>query len=230
MLNKSSIPNLFTFANLFCGFISLGLSADGEFKNAAILVIIGMIFDSMDGRMARILKVSSNVGLELDSLADVVTFGVAPAMLAYHIWFQQFELIGLMFTGLFPLFGAYRLARFNMTASKKSASHFIGVPIPAAGGFVLLLVLFHKSIPGFVVAIVLIGLCFLMISKIKIPSFKNVHILKSGTIITILIICSTYVVITTQHKHFPYLIFVAIPMYFIFIVYQIMRKRKLRGK
>jgi len=208
----------------------LGLSADGEYKNAAILVIIGMIFDSMDGRVARILKVSSKMGLELDSLADVVTFGVAPAMLAYHIWFEHFELLGLMFTGLFPLFGAYRLARFNITASKKSTSHFIGVPIPAAGGFVLLLVLFHKWIPGFVVAMVLIGLCFLMVSKIKIPSFKNVHILKSGTIITILIICSTYVVITTQHKHFPYLIFVAIPMYFIFIVYQMIRKRKLKRK
>jgi CDP-diacylglycerol---serine O-phosphatidyltransferase len=226
LFNKSSIPNLFTFANLFCGFISLGLSAEGEFKNAAILVIIGMIFDSMDGRMARILKVSSKMGLELDSLADVVTFGVAPAMLAYHIWFEQFELMGLMFTGLFPLFGAYRLARFNISASKKAASHFVGIPIPAAGGFVLLLVLFHKWIPGFVAAVILIGLCFLMVSKLKIPSFKNVHILNRRTIITILIICSTYAVITTQHKNFPYLIFIAIPMYIIFIVYQMMRKRK----
>jgi CDP-diacylglycerol--serine O-phosphatidyltransferase len=225
MIKKSSIPNLFTFANLFCGFLSLGLSADGEFKNAAILVIIGMIFDSLDGRMARILKVSSEMGIELDSLADVITFGVSPAMLTYHIWFKEFGIVGLMFTGLFPLFGAYRLARFNITSSKKSVSYFTGVPITAAGGAVTLLVLLHKWIPGLIVGIVLVGLGLLMISKIKIPSFKNVNLLKSGTTITILMICSTYVVITTQHKHFPYLIFVAIPLYLIFVFYQVMRKR-----
>jgi CDP-diacylglycerol---serine O-phosphatidyltransferase len=233
MFNKSIIPNSFTLANLFCGFLALGLAAEGEYKNAAILIIIGMMFDSMDGRMARMLKVNSEMGLELDSLADVVTFGVAPAMLTFNIWFEDYEIFGLVFTGLFPLFGAYRLARFNITSSKTSLPYFIGVPITAAGGIVTFIVLLHNWVPGFVVALVLIVLSFLMISNIKIPSFKNVTLLKNGIsgingiIVTILIICSTYVVLVTKQKHFPYLIFVAIPMYIIFVLYQQRRKKRL---
>src|SRR5574339_412502 len=109
---------MLTIGNLYCGFLSIGFAASGEYKNAAILIIIGMMLDSMDGRLARMLKVNGALGKELDSLADVVTFGVAPSFLVYYTYFYQFGLLGLAVAGLFPLFGAYRLARFNISSDK----------------------------------------------------------------------------------------------------------------
>ncbi|MFP3471469.1 CDP-alcohol phosphatidyltransferase family protein, partial [Micrococcus sp. SIMBA_144] len=90
----------------------------GQFKNAAVLIIIGMMLDSMDGRLARMLHADSVLGKELDSLADIVTFGVAPSFLVYYTYFFQFGLLGFIVAGLFPLFGAYRLARFNTSPPK----------------------------------------------------------------------------------------------------------------
>jgi len=83
---RRAIPNLFTLSNLFCGFISIVFTANGDFKNAAILILIGMMLDSMDGRLARMLNAQSEIGKELDSLADIVTFGVAPAILVYYAY------------------------------------------------------------------------------------------------------------------------------------------------
>ncbi|WP_017727900.1 CDP-diacylglycerol--serine O-phosphatidyltransferase, partial [Halalkalibacterium ligniniphilum] len=133
------IPNLFTLGNLYCGFLSIGYAANGQYNNAAILILIGMMLDSMDGRLARMLKANSSLGKELDSLADIVTFGVAPSFLVYYTYFDQFGLMGFMIAGLFPLFGAYRLARFNISSSKSSLHYFVGVPITAAGGILALL-------------------------------------------------------------------------------------------
>lgn len=102
---------MLTLGNLYCGFLSIGFAANSQFKNAAILIIIGMMLDSMDGRLARILKADSPLGKELDSLADIVTFGVAPSFLIHYTYFYQFGLLGFIVAGLFPLFGAFRLAR-----------------------------------------------------------------------------------------------------------------------
>ena len=84
---------MLTLGNLYCGFLSIGFAANGHFKNAAILIIIGVMLDSMDGRLARMLKADSTLGKELDSLADIVTFGVAPAFLIYYTYFNQFGLL-----------------------------------------------------------------------------------------------------------------------------------------
>lgn len=91
------------------------------------------MLDSLDGRVARLLRVDSQMGKELDSLADVVTFGAAPAVLMYYTSFSNYGIIGLYIAGLFPLFGAYRLARFNVTPSSTSMKYFTGVPITASG-------------------------------------------------------------------------------------------------
>src|SRR6476469_4493311 len=123
------IPNLFTLGNLYCGFLSVGFAAHSQYKNAAILIIIGMMLDSMDGRLARMLNVDSNLGKELDSLADIVTFGIAPSFLVYYTYFFHFGFLGLVVAGLFPLFGAFRLARFNISPKKSSLHYFVGVPI-----------------------------------------------------------------------------------------------------
>lgn len=201
-------------------------SASGDYRNAAILILIGMMLDSMDGRIARMLHVESELGKELDSLADIVTFGVAPAMMAYYAYFSSFGVVGMAIAGLFPLFGAYRLARFNINAVKSSLKYFTGVPITAAGGLLTLLTLFHGKMPGFIFVIAFFVLCFLMVSTIKIPSLKEVPLPKYGIIITLFLGYAIYIVFKKEHRHFPYFIYVAIPLYVAFIGYQLVRFKK----
>lgn len=223
-----SIPNMFTLGNLYCGFLSIGFAAKGEYKNAAILILIGMMLDSMDGRLARMLKADSSLGKELDSLADIVTFGVAPSFLVYYTYFYHFGHLGLIVTGLFPLFGAYRLARFNISSGKSSLHYFIGVPITAAGGILALLTLFGDRIPNIITSVVFTALCFLMVSRIRIPSLKEVPLPKYGTIVTIFIGCLLYVIYTKTYEKFPYLIYFAGPLYIAYLAYRFIRGKNRR--
>jgi CDP-diacylglycerol--serine O-phosphatidyltransferase len=153
--------------------MAIGLSTEGKTKQALVLIIIGVILDCMDGRMARLLKVTSDLGIELDSLADLITFGVAPAFVVYHIWFSEYGFIGLIFTCLFPMFGAYRLARFNITTSEETLYYFSGVPITAAGSILAIISFLSTYFGVITVSIILLLLNYLMVSKIKIPSFKK---------------------------------------------------------
>jgi CDP-diacylglycerol--serine O-phosphatidyltransferase len=217
------IPNMFTLGNLFCGFLSVGFAANAQYSNAAILILIGMMLDSMDGRLARMLKADSNLGKELDSLADVVTFGVAPSFLVYYTYFYQFELLGLAIAGLFPLFGAYRLARFNVSPPNSSGKYFTGVPITAAGGIMALLTLFGGYIPQIVTTVIFTALCFLMVSRIKIPSFKEVPLPKYGTIVTVFLGCLLFIIYQGTYKQYPYLIYIAIPLYIAYLAYRFVK-------
>nr|WP_312857352.1 CDP-diacylglycerol--serine O-phosphatidyltransferase [Neobacillus endophyticus] len=228
---RNSIPNLFTLFNLFFGFLSVMYSAQGDYKNAAILILIGMMLDSMDGRIARMLRVQSELGKELDSLADIVTFGVAPAMMAYYSYFSAFGIAGMALSGLFPLFGAYRLARFNINAVKSSLTYFTGVPITAGGGVLTFLTLFHGKMPSIILPIAFFIICFLMVSTIKIPSLKEVPLPKYGIIVTAFLGYAIYIVFKKEHHRFPYFIYVAIPLYVAYICYQLVRtKRKYTPK
>ncbi|WHY01128.1 CDP-diacylglycerol--serine O-phosphatidyltransferase [Neobacillus sp. DY30] len=223
---SKSIPNILTLGNLYCGFLSIGFAANSHFKNAAILIIIGMMLDSMDGRLARILKADSTLGKELDSLADIVTFGVAPSFLIYYTYFYQFGLLGFAVSGLFPLFGAFRLARFNISTNKTSQNYFIGVPITAAGGILALLTLFGNSIPNIITTVIFTALCFLMVSKIRIPSLKDVPLPKYGTIVTIFLGCLLFLIYKGTYGRFPYLIYIAAPTYIIYLFYQFVKRIK----
>lgn len=223
---KRSIPNLFTLGNLYCGFLSVGFAADGQVRNAAILILIGMMLDSMDGRLARILGVQTQLGKELDSLADIVTFGVAPSYLVYCTQFSNEGLLGLAVAGLFPLFGAYRLARFNVTPISMSLKYFTGVPITAAGGLVAFLTLFGERVPQIVMITVFIALAFLMVSKLKIPSFKDIPIPKYGTLITLFLGYALYLVWHAKKEQWPFFLYIAIPLYIFFIFFQFIKKKK----
>ncbi|WP_461611274.1 CDP-diacylglycerol--serine O-phosphatidyltransferase [Cytobacillus kochii] len=214
------IPNMLTLGNLYCGFLSIGFAAHGQYNNAAILIIIGMMLDSMDGRAARMLKADSTLGKELDSLADVVTFGVAPSFLVYYTYFYQFGSIGLLVSGLFPLFGAYRLARFNIGTSKQSMHYFIGVPITAAGGILAIITLFGHWVPSIITTVVFTALCFLMVSRIRIPSLKDIPLPKYGTIVTIFLGCMLFVLYKGTYGSYPYLIYIATPLYIAYLAYR----------
>lgn len=201
-------------------------SALGDYKNAAILILIGMMLDSMDGRIARMLNVESELGKELDSLADIVTFGVAPAMMAYYSYFSDFGKFGMAISGLFPLFGAYRLARFNINAVKSSLHYFTGVPITAGGGLLTLLTLFHGKMPAIILPLAFFVICYLMVSTIKIPSLKDIPLPKYGIIITLFLGYAIYIVFKKEQHRFPYFIYVAIPLYVAFISYQLVKIKR----
>jgi CDP-diacylglycerol--serine O-phosphatidyltransferase len=182
-----------------------------------------MMLDSMDGRLARMLKADSTLGKELDSLADIVTFGVAPSFLVFYTYFFQFGILGLIVSGLFPLFGAYRLARFNISPPKSSLNYFIGVPITAAGGIMAILTLFGDRIPNIITTVVFTALCFLMVSRIRIPSFKEVPLPKYGTIVTIFLGSVLYVIYKGSYGPFPNLIYIAIPLYIAYLAYRFIK-------
>jgi CDP-diacylglycerol---serine O-phosphatidyltransferase len=175
-----SIPNMFTIGNLVLGVISIILSFNGEVNSAALLVIIAMLLDGLDGRVARALNVTSEFGKELDSLSDVISFGVAPAFIMYQAAFMETTPPALAWiaTAIFPICGALRLARFNVIDG--IPGYFIGLPIPAAGGVLATLALFHKELHVSLLLISSLALSFLMISNMKYPNFKKLGLPKAA--------------------------------------------------
>lgn len=173
-MKKSIIPNLFTFANLSSGVISLLCTINGKYISAAVAILCGALIDRYDGRVARALDVSSDLGKELDSLADLVSFGVAPSMLCYMIYsFNNFTVSNIMWNIIlliFPICGAYRLARYNATDFD---GVFTGIPITVAGSILALLVILSRylSIHSLIIEIVMAVLSYFMVSTIK---FKKI--------------------------------------------------------
>ncbi len=174
------LPNLFTAASIFSGIFSIISAVDGNFDKAAWLIMLSLIFDGLDGRVARLTNTCSKFGVEFDSLADMVAFGVAPALLMYLFVGHEFGRFGVVASALFVIFGAIRLARFNVMTVSSEPSVFIGVPIPTAAVFVSLLVLlfqkygFHDEY-GLVIMLLSILVSLLMVSNIRYPSFKKVN-------------------------------------------------------
>jgi len=164
------IPSIFTLANLLFGFLALILVIEENYTLAAAMILGSVLMDSLDGKVARRLSVSSDFGKELDSLSDLVSFGVAPAILTYQAILQPLQpgyirLIGLIIAAIFVLCGASRLARFNML---NITTHFVGVPITFAGGFLALLMLFRTMLPWGVYPVCMAFLAFLMVSTFKV--------------------------------------------------------------
>lgn len=165
---KSAVPNAFTLGNLACGFISLIMTFDNNYKAACIFILLAVIMDRYDGRIARLLHVSSDLGKELDSLADLVSFGVAPSILVFNLYdLMSLGIAGYVLVLIFPLCGAYRLARYNCA---EFDGEFFGIPITAAG---LILALYsfltintHSNL--LMTGLLIIILSYLMISKLRI--------------------------------------------------------------
>lgn len=173
------LPTLFTVGNIFFGFYALVASLNGDFDTAAKAIGVAVVLDGLDGRVARMANATSDFGLQLDSLADVVSFGVAPAVLVYTWGMHDLGRMAQFSAFIFLICGAMRLARFNVQTSDLKS--FAGLPIPAGAGFVAATVHFFKLPPDWprfdlllVVAIYLIA--FLMISTIRYPSMKKLNL------------------------------------------------------
>ncbi len=192
------LPNMLTAISLFLGILSIISSSKGEFEKAAFFIFISLIFDGLDGRVARMTGTTSKFGVEFDSLADLIAFGVAPAMLGYYQYGHDFEKFGVLVAGLFAVFGAIRLARFNVMTSDTEPNVFIGLPIPAAAvfmGCVSLVYAGHTELKEYSSAILWISMMvsILMVSNIRFSSFKKIDFKKSDfmkTFVTILALFS----------------------------------------
>jgi len=143
-----TVPNLFTTINLFCGFLAVAMVISGKFVNAAWVIFMAGVFDAFDGRIARASGQTSEFGVEMDSLADVVSSGIAPSILVYEYHLKNVgghPALGLMLGFLPLLFAAFRLARFNvMTLQEGHKSYYLGLPAPAAANILASLVILHS--------------------------------------------------------------------------------------
>jgi len=179
------LPNLFTAMNMFCGFYAMVAAINGKFVAAAYAIVIAGIFDNLDGKIARATRSTSQFGVEFDSLADLVSFGVAPGLLMYQWVLSPLGRIGWLAAFLFVVCGALRLARFNAQVGTTSSEHFVGLPIPAGAGMNAVVVLFCHNIgvadqvPPLIMLLMLYCLSFLMVSTIKYPSFKNAALFRN---------------------------------------------------
>jgi len=180
--------NAFTAASLFCGMFSMMWAAEAEpgdsrsFFWAALLIILAGIFDGLDGRVARLTHTQSEFGVQLDSLVDVVSFGVAPAVLLYKWGLEAYGNFGLVVAFLFTLCGAFRLARYNLhsgTPETGSKKYTEGLTITCAGGMVAVLVLHHAKVRAtevdntLSVLLLTVLLSYLMISTVRFRSFRE---------------------------------------------------------
>jgi CDP-diacylglycerol--serine O-phosphatidyltransferase len=152
------LPNIITLSSIFCGFDSIRLSAtaqgDEDYYRASVLLVFALFFDMLDGRVARLTKTQSAFGLQIDSLADVISFGVAPGLLVYKWSLYQKPTAGLIAAFLFAGAGAVRLARFNVLSMGESGKptkpgkYIVGLPVPGAAGILVSLVLANHAVTG----------------------------------------------------------------------------------
>ncbi len=177
------LPSLFTTGNVFCGFYAFIAVLNEKYYVAAWAIVLAIIFDVLDGRVARLTKTTSAFGMQYDSLADIISFGMAPAFLAYSWVLKPFGRLGWMAAFLFLLCGTLRLARFNVTKPDVRGQNFIGLPIPAAAAIIASIVIAFEDLlatrmnPGIMVAVVYL-LAFLMVSNIKYPALKRLEFKK----------------------------------------------------
>lgn len=212
IISKRFIPSLFTILNAFCGFYSLVSSSLGEYHTAALFIFYASLFDMLDGIVARILKSSSEFGVELDSLSDVISFGVAPSLLLYSIYFKNFEAIGVAISSMMMAFAAIRLARFNVELTGFDKNKFYGVPTPlAALTIVSYILFFHSSILSQqqsenMIFVLSLFVPLSMVSKFQYPVLPKLSVksLKDNKLIfTLLFVVILAIILTKGIASFP---------------------------
>jgi len=208
------LPNLLTTASLFVGFLGMLWSIQSKFELAALAILISCFFDGIDGKVARLTRASSEFGIQYDSLADLVAFGVGPALLIYLWHTHVFGRIGIMVSFLFLACGALRLARFNLKAKTSSKKFFLGLPIPAAACTLATFVLFStylKDVSGLWMARISLGLTFLlaltMVSNIKYASFKDVEMARAHPFTSTMLVIFLFALIASEPKFLGFIFF-----------------------
>jgi len=219
------LPNLFTTASLFAGFYSIVSSIQEKFVVAAVSILVSMILDALDGRIARFTNTTSKFGAEYDSLADLIAFGMAPSLLAY-VWAMSFYDKGWMAAFMFVTCGALRLARFNVQIGIIDSKYFNGLPIPAAAAVVATTVIFfdHIGVEGTFhnpyIMLLIVILALLMVSNIKYYSGKDMKLFAKMPFVTfsILLVIIWFIILAKEVMAFVIMVSYAIsgPLWLVF--------------
>ncbi|MCD8175813.1 MAG: CDP-diacylglycerol--serine O-phosphatidyltransferase [Phascolarctobacterium sp.] len=172
MSHRRIAPNSVSVLSLIFGVLSIFMTIEKNFSCAALFIILAVVADSIDGRIARLLGVSGEFGKELDSLCDLASFGVAPAILIYQYAMPDIGVPGMNIAALFTASGAMRLARFNINSAEVKG-YFQGMPIPAGACFLATYVLSGYSLSSFITAVMTLIIAVIMYSSIKFPDFKG---------------------------------------------------------
>lgn len=220
-----ALPSCFTVGNLFLGIMSIILAFQQQWQYAAIMVIIGMLLDGLDGRVARMLNTQSEFGKELDSLSDVISFGVAPAIIMYVSVLKNTGPEGWFLTAIFPICGALRLARFNVSPGQ--SGYFIGLPITAAGGILATMALYNEYVENqYILMLAMLFLSYLMVSQIKYPAFKKMKISKITYAAIVLFIIAMAIVAIFYPQELPKIIFIPLVLYALYGVKKAFDRRR----
>ncbi len=210
------LPNLFTTASLFTGFLSMLLAVQGSIESAAVAILFSAFMDGLDGKVARLTNSASDFGIQYDSLADLVAFGVAPAFLAW-IWnLNHYGRLGTGVAFLLVACAALRLARFNVSTAAVGKRFFVGLPSPTAGCSVALFILFSPYLPGWLEGqIPLLMLCLtfvvalLMVSRVRYFSFKEYGFLKTHAFSSMVTALLVFVLVLSEPRLICFLLCVA---------------------
>ncbi len=247
------LPNIITLSSIFCGFDSIRISgmaspgtatAEDDFFRASLMLVFALFFDMLDGRVARLTKTQSAFGLQIDSLADVVSFGVAPALLVYKWSLWRADTTGLFCAFVFAAAGAVRLARFNVLsmgeagAPKKPGKYIVGLPVPGAAGILISIILANHAMEGqlslsgprylYVMMGLTVFLSFLMVSTIKFRSFKDLK-LNARTFLLVAFAVGSSAVVSLKTK--PAFVLVWLLSFYVIIglvetVFQLLTRRR----
>ncbi|WP_165176176.1 CDP-diacylglycerol--serine O-phosphatidyltransferase [Desulfovibrio sp. ZJ369] len=187
------LPNMITTLSMFLGFLSMVWAVQGRFEAAGMAILLSALMDGLDGKVARLTNTASEFGVQYDSLADLVAFGLAPAMLLWQWQLEAFGRLGVAAAFIYAACGALRLARFNVSTAAVGKRFFIGLPIPAGGCTVVTFVFFASLFPGFLqpltayLALLLaVGAGILMVSRVRYFSFKEYDFLRAHPIRTMI--------------------------------------------
>ncbi len=198
------LPNLFTTGNLFCGFWAIISVFQEKFFYAAIAILLASAFDILDGKVARLSGGTSKFGIQYDSLADLVSFGIAPALLAFSWALRPYGRFGWLAAFLFVVCGALRLARFNVQTSSGEVKYFKGLPIPVAASMIALTILLYLRlietgwVKDIIILIMIWVLAFLMVSNIRYFSFKEFNLAKRKPFRIFLFVVLSMIVIVME--------------------------------
>src|SRR5690606_38126242 len=226
------LPNIFTALNMGCGFVAIMVALKGNFYLACMLIFLGSIFDSVDGRVARLTGTQSAFGEQFDSMSDLISFGIAPAIIFYERFLLDAGRIGMVVAFFYCLCGALRLARFNANIDKVKSDFFQGLPIPGAAIAVVSFILVSIEFPNyfdnryFTIGYLLFY-SVLMISNISFASFKNSEWVrthkKAVFFIILMVMCSLFI-------YEALMIPVIITLYVVIsLVYVLLNRKKFSG-
>ena len=207
------LPNLFTTASLFTGFLAMLLAVQGNIEGSALAILFSALMDGLDGKVARLTNTASEFGIQYDSLADLVAFGVAPAFTSWMWVLEGYGKLGIGVGFLYVACTALRLARFNVCVTTVSKKFFVGLPCPAAGCAVAMFILFSSYLPSWLEArtpflglFVTFVMALLMVSRVRYFSFKEYGFLKTHAFSSMISALLVFVLILSQPVVFGFLL------------------------